>query len=73
MNAFVDAERRLEFAFDAAWKHSKRCRRCCMPIIKDAEGNPGLHSEACMDGVRLLDAYERAETAYMTALQARKA
>lgn len=48
--------------FGRAKRHAENCRKCSRPIVADAEGNPGLVSEACALGARLLQAWQDSET-----------
>lgn len=49
----------VNFTFEQAQRHRKKCRNCCYPIIDD-EGNPGRFSDACDTGLPLLVRYVRA-------------
>ena len=52
------------------FRHTKACQACYLPIV-DAEGNPGALSEACSDGLPLLQGYIDAESDYILFKQRR--
>lgn len=66
----------IEHAFYAAAsacrKHAAHCQACFIPIM-DAEGNPGMMSEACASGSLLLEIYNKREAAMFNLLDSRKA
>ncbi|MCE9584360.1 MAG: hypothetical protein K8T20_17875 [Planctomycetes bacterium] len=64
-----DIEDAMGALFHVMQHHSRHCRSCCAPII-DAEGNPGNRSEACPQGVQMIEMQHALEAAYFAKPQA---
>lgn len=68
----AEIEHGFYIAAAACRKHAAHCQACYIPIM-DAEGNPGLASEACPTGATLLSVYAKREADMFNLLDNRKA